>query len=63
MNDHRSNRPNCGLEEALDFAESLGANDYAFARAAHSTGWDRGRLEAAYDRRYQYWAASCGYDL
>ena len=51
------------LEEALNLVESMGATPAAFARASFSTGWEVGKLEAAYDRRYQDWAASRGYDL
>lgn len=58
-----ANRPNCTIEEALDLVDSMGSTPAAFVRVAYSTGWESGKLEAAYDRRYRDWAASRGYDL
>lgn len=55
--------PITSIEEAIFMVERSGATPAAFAKVAASTGWSLGKLEAAYERFYQSWLASRGYDI
>lgn len=61
-------KPTCPLHEAVDMVyRQIGkGGDDAWRRAiiniAYATGWHRGKLEAAIDRRYDSWCEANGYD-